>query len=232
MRISVMQPHFMPYPGLFNLIAHCDKFVFYLDAKFELQSWQCRNRIRTDTGWKFLTVPVRNGKTPQIIRDVEISYEKDWITTHLKTLKQYYGKVHYFKKYYELIEQIYVRKYVRLYDLNIAFIRLFMACLDIHTEFAHSDHNPSFQKLNATEKLALICDEHDADIYISSVGGQKLYTKEAFKKHGIDLKWMIYPDYEYTQLKTRARDFFIPELSILDMLFNCGPKSKDFIYLQ
>ena len=45
MKCSIMQPHFLPWIGYFNLISQSEKFIFLDDAQFSKNSWHNRNRI-------------------------------------------------------------------------------------------------------------------------------------------------------------------------------------------
>jgi hypothetical protein len=70
-----------------------------------------------------------------------------------------------------------------------------------------------------------ICRHHGGDTYLSGLGAQKYNDEEAFKETGIDL---VYSDFEqpvYPQLWGG----FVPNLSIIDLLFNCGKKSLEIL---
>ena len=45
MKCAIMQPHYFPWSGYFNLISKVDNFVFLDDAQFSKDSWQVRNKI-------------------------------------------------------------------------------------------------------------------------------------------------------------------------------------------
>ena len=45
MKCSIMQPHFLPWIGYFNLITQSEKFIFLDDAQFSKNNWHNRNRI-------------------------------------------------------------------------------------------------------------------------------------------------------------------------------------------
>ena len=91
MKISIFQPTYLPWIGIFKAIAWADKFVFLDDVQFENHSWQSRNKIKSANGEIILTVPViRN--FPQNINEVKINYGKDWVKNHLKSIQQNYSK--------------------------------------------------------------------------------------------------------------------------------------------
>ena len=76
--IAINQPTFLPWIGWFDLLDQTDIFVILDDVQFSKQSWQQRNRIKTDKGLELIIVPVKNKKN-QTILEVEIlnnSFEK------------------------------------------------------------------------------------------------------------------------------------------------------------
>jgi len=45
MKCTIMQPHFFPWSGYFNLMSKVDKFIFLDDVQYSKNSWQSRNQI-------------------------------------------------------------------------------------------------------------------------------------------------------------------------------------------
>jgi len=91
MKLVVMQPTYLPWMGLFDLIDQADVFVFYDTVQFEKQSWQQRNRIRTPGGPQWLTVPVYQS-LGQPITDVRINNTARWRHKHWQSLVTYYRR--------------------------------------------------------------------------------------------------------------------------------------------
>ena len=58
-KCSIMQPHFFPWSGYFNLINKCDIFVFLDDVQFSKNSWQVRNKLFVNKSIKWITVPTK-----------------------------------------------------------------------------------------------------------------------------------------------------------------------------
>ena len=77
-KCAIMQPHFFPWAGYFNLISSVDKFVFLNTAQFEKQSWQSRNRIVTKNGIVFLSIPIIKHSLNTKIIDIEILDPLKW----------------------------------------------------------------------------------------------------------------------------------------------------------
>src|SRR2546422_6018488 len=52
------QPQYLPWLGFFDKMDRVDRFVLLDSVQYKKNEWQNRNRIRTATGWQWLTVPV------------------------------------------------------------------------------------------------------------------------------------------------------------------------------
>ena len=75
--ISILQPHFLPYIGYFDLIYKSDLFIFLDSVQYDHRSWQQRNQIKTNSGAEFITMPVENKKlSKQILNKVKIFEKK------------------------------------------------------------------------------------------------------------------------------------------------------------
>jgi hypothetical protein len=59
MRCVILQPSYIPWRGYFDLIRRADVFVFYDDVQYDDGGWRNRNRIKTEQGTKWLSIPVR-----------------------------------------------------------------------------------------------------------------------------------------------------------------------------
>ena len=57
MKISIMQPYFVPYIGYFQMVNAVDTFVFYDNVTYIKNGWINRNRIK---GGNILTIPIKN----------------------------------------------------------------------------------------------------------------------------------------------------------------------------
>ena len=121
MIVSINQPGYLPWLGYFHRIAISDLHVVLDQVQFEKNSVTNRNKIKTPTGWNWLTVPVKTkGKFGALsINNIEIDNTKDWAQKHWKTICQNYSKSPYFKEYSEGFEKIYESKWERLIDLRV-----------------------------------------------------------------------------------------------------------------
>ena len=122
--IAISQPTYLPWIGYFGLIMNSDTFIFLDDVQFDKRSWQQRNKIKSNIGEIYISVPVKTkGKSKQLFKDVEVNNRKFYIS-HLKSIKLNYSKTKYFDKIFpyflEIEEKICNEKY--LSKINIILI--------------------------------------------------------------------------------------------------------------
>ena len=77
--IAISQPTYFPWIGYFGLIMNSDIFIFLDDVQFDKRSWQQRNKVKSNLGEQFISVPVKTKKkSRQLIKDVEINNQNFW----------------------------------------------------------------------------------------------------------------------------------------------------------
>lgn len=218
MNVSIFQPTYLPWLGIFKAIEWADKFVFLDDVQFENHSWQSRNRIKSSNGDLTLTVPVIR-KFPQDIKDVKINYSQNWVKKHLKSIETNYKKSSYFESYFQEIDTILNNKHEKLLDLNLAIIKNVCKFLKIETEF-HLSSEFGVRELRKNKKLVSILDSLIADNFLYAVGASEYMKSELnlYQDKRIALTPLSFEHPVYDQLYGE----FISHLSILDIIFNCG----------
>jgi hypothetical protein len=228
MILSVHQPHYLPWLGYLHKIMHSDCFVFLDRAQYKKREFQNRNLIRTPDGTMWLTVPVTTkGRREQPVREVKIDNSGDWQETHWRSLKACYGKAPHFREYAPFFEEAYTRKaWERLMDLSISVTEYLLDKFEIHTPL-HIESDLGTEG-KATERIIDICRAMKADVYLSGTGGREYLEEERFAQEGIELRYQEFVHPEYAQ--ANAKDgTFEPRMAAVDLLFNEGPNSPDFL---
>ena len=112
---------------------------------------------------------------------------------------------------------------IRLKIYLNTFIEEICNYLDIETEVIVSSSVDIDHRLKGQDKVIAICKQLDADLYINSLGGAKLYEKDKFEQEGVKLDFIIPSLIEYRQY---GKDF-TPGLSIIDLImFNSVDEVK------
>ena len=224
-RVAVLQSNYLPWKGYFDIVHSADLFIFYDDVQFTKNDWRNRNKIKTQSGPAWLTIPV-GGDLNRLISDVTFQDQR-WAKKHWKSIQQYYSRAPFFKLYQDFLEDVYMnREWSRLSELNQYLIRYIShEFLSIQTEFRDSkEFEAQGKKL---DRLIDLLKQVGADSYISGPSAQNYIDEKEFEQAGIPLSYISYSDYpEYPQ-------FFPPfshQVFILDLLFHVGPDAPDFIW--
>ncbi len=202
-------------------MARCDAFVFLDSVQYSRTSYTARCLIKGVNGKaQWLSVPVfKKGRYYQEISEVEIDNQKEWQKNHNRNIISCYSQSPYFGDYQWLSERAYKKKHDRLSKLNINLVKALAKDLEIIPQYVNlSDMNIDSR---SSELLIDVCKKLSADVYLSGPGGKKYLDQSKFKAAGIDLRFVTYHPQAYPQLWGE----FIPGLSIIDMLYNCGPQA-------
>ena len=224
MRLAMSQSNYIPWRGYFDLIASVDAFVIYDDVQYTKADWRNRNRVKTRDGVKWLSVPIyANHNFPALIRDTELA-GTNWSLKHWRTIHHAYGKARHFAFAAPILEELLFTPFRTISQLNIALIRNIAQLLGINTPITvASDHEPVFGKLT---RPAEMCAQLGATIYVSGPRGRDYLVPSVFADRGVGVEWFDYSGYpEYPQLWGE----FVPDLSVIDLLFNCGAEAGRYM---
>jgi len=220
--ISIRQPGYLPYIGFFKKIQSCNVFVYLDDVQYERGDWDNRNKIKTSDGPIWLTVPVYN-KSGQKLNEVQISYDTHWNIKHIKAIELNYQKTPYFSDYWDSLKNILEKKWSKLIELNLALIEYVNEKLEITTKTIRA----SDLKINSvgSQRLVDICKKLKGSTYLSGEMGKDYLDEKLFHKENIQVIYEKFQHPTYSQI----HGTFMPNLSIIDLLFNEGEKSKDIL---
>nr|BFD31216.1 WbqC family protein [Pigmentibacter ruber] len=225
-KIAIVQSNYIPWKGYFDLIAAVDEFILYDDVQFTKRDWRNRNQIKTPQGPIWLTVPVNvKGKYYQTINETEI-HGTTWVSDHWKSLIMNYKRADYFKEVSGWLEEKYFgQNYTFLSDLNKNLIDAICKYLNIKTVIKNSSDFLT-NSTDKTERIIELCQQSKATEYISGPSAKNYLNIEAFNKYGISVKFF---DYEGFKPYNQLWGDFIHNVSIIDLLFNCGKDSKQYL---
>jgi hypothetical protein len=217
--VAILQSNYIPWKGYFDLLAASDCFVFYDIVQYTTNDWRNRNRIKTQNGPLWLTIPVRHaGRFGQRIDEVEVEDDR-WRSKHWRSIDQAYARAEFFASYRERFRELYLGSSERLLSaINRAFIENIASCLGIESNIL--DAATMTLPEDRVDRLIAICSELGADTYLSGPAAKAYLDESRFLQAGIEVRFMDYSGYpEYTQLYPP----FEHSVSALDLLFNAGP---------
>jgi len=218
--LVVLQPGYLPWLGFFEQMLRADIFVYYDDVQYDKHGWRNRNRIKTPAGPLWLTVPVRHGGLgkPRIL-DIEIDASAQWVRKHVGSLRQYYRSAPFADRYLPDLEELLQQPWTRLVDLDLAVAAKLAEWFAITTPTIRS----SALGIDGerSDRLVRLCRHFGATQYLSGSAARSYLDVALFERHGIEVVWQDYRHPAYPQLHGN----FIPYLSAIDLLLNCGPES-------
>ena len=218
MIVAIHQPEYLPWLGFFKKMMNVELFVFLDDVQFRKKGWQNRNRIRINDGTALLSIPVHTHSYPKI-NEVTIDNEKNWSIRHKKSILYNYARAPYFDEIKDFIESIFEKKFQYLLDLNTEIIKFIMNELEIKSKIVFSSELEISKK--GSDRVLDICKAVGADHYITGTfWAESNLRVEEFKKSNIDVEFQKFQHPIYKQIHGE----FIPEMSIIDLLFNEGRK--------
>lgn len=199
----LLHPTYFPSIANFIAIAKSEKVVFEVADNYQKQTYRNRCNIYGANGKLTLNIPVHHThKNRQLYKDVKISNDTNWQTQHIRSLQSAYKTSPFFEYYENEIDPLFNTKENFLMDFNFKCFETILECLQLEINFSKST---SFEK----EPLGLKDARQLANARKEKLFGFDTYTQVFSNKHG-----------------------FIENLSILDLLFNEGPNSINYLEAQ
>lgn len=221
--VVIHQPDFLPYLGFFNRLLHSDLFVILNDVQFLRRGWHHRDMIKTKDGEKWITLGIKKAPQNTQINEIYLN-DENWQEQHLNLIKQSYAKAKYFEEIFPFIEKLYSQKYEKMIDINLASIKMLLELFDINIEIIFSIKFNLNSKSN--QLLVDLLKRVGATHYLSGIGAKDYYDNKPFEEANIKVLWQDFKHPVYPQLHGE----FIPYLSSIDLLFNCGiEKSREIL---
>ncbi len=218
------QPEYIPYIGFFQKVGRADHFIIVDHVQFARKDFQNRNYIRDQSGRLLLTVPVlTKSRFEQPINEVEIDPRAPWARKHWRSIYLSYKNAPFFKDYADDLQAVYESHWVKLSHLTAELIKLILHWLDIDIPVSLSSELEIREK--KTAMLIEMCGKVGADTYISGQGARDYIDLPALGEAGIRHFFCRFEHPVYPQMHGE----FLPNLSALDLLFNCGGRANEIL---
>jgi hypothetical protein len=223
--IAILQSNYLPWKGYFDLMAAVDEFVIYDDVQYTRRDWRNRNRFKSPTGVRWLTIPVQvKGRYLQTIEETVVS-DPGWAESHFATLAGWYKPTPHFERYGEqLAIALAELRDPYLSHINRHLLLLVASWLGIDTPLKMSSEYSA--RGVKSERLLSICEAAGATRYLSGPAARAYLDEDMFTSAGIKVDWMSYEGYpEYPQMYPP----FDHHVSVLDLLFAVGPEAPRYM---
>ena len=224
MRVSILQPNYIPWRGYFDFIKQSDVFVFYDDVQYTKNDWRNRNLIKTQDGAQWMTIPVDDSHRISkhlLIKDAKI-VQNGWQERHLNLLEINYKFAPYYGEVRDIMVEAFAQHKEFLSQLAVSLITKTKDFLGINCHLMLSSEI-GFTELSPSDRIIAICKHLGATEYLSGDAAREYLEVDKFG--GIKVLWHRYHERMYPQLWSG----FVSRVSIIDTLMNCGIKTRDII---
>ena len=186
-----------------KLIAHPD-VIFEHFEHYPKQTYRNRCYIYSPNGKQTLTVPLKSRAERTITKDIRICYNDNWQSIHWRSMEAAYRRSPYFEYFEDDLAPFYKeQKYEFLIDLNIALFETINSLLKLHVKHtATTEYIKTYENITDLRNMVSPRTKLSDDPYFVV----KEYSQVFDTKHG-----------------------FIPNLSIVDLLFNHGPRGLEYL---
>jgi hypothetical protein len=191
---------YLPPLEYLSVISGADEILIEKEENYLKQSYRNRCYILSAHGPQMLTIPVYQGSIHKtLIKDIRIDYSKRWQQMHLRAMTASYNSSPFFEFYFDIFEKIISAHNEFLLDLNMTAIDAILQILKIKTLIIYSD---SFEPT----------DNNPFD----------------FRYNITPKKESAYATKKYMQVFDTGNGF-VPNLSIVDLIFNIGPEAYNYL---
>jgi hypothetical protein len=203
----LLELHYLPSIQYVSKLLQYPKVVLEQHENYSKGSYRNRCHLASSAGLLRLSLPLAGGKNQQQpIREVKLKYDEPWQSQHWTAIKSAYGKSPFFEHYEHQFLPIFQKKYLYLWEWNWDLLQVILDIISLEKNIQLTDQ---FEK----EPIDGIVDFRN-----------KISPKENNKEEDLDFKQA-----KYVQV-FEAENGFLPNLSILDLIFCAGPEAV--IYLQ
>jgi hypothetical protein len=222
--IVINQPCYFPWRGLFEQIYLSDIFVFFDDVQFSEGEFINRVQIKTQTGFKWLTIPLSNYRFKLKINEIIVNDNLDWKQTQKNFLIQNYNKTKFRKDLENIFDSVMA---IKSNKLSAIIIESMIACV----KYFGLDNERSFytssslnENVIGTDKVLNIVKKLKANRLIVGMGTLRYFDFELFEKENIEIQIIKYENSVYPQYY----EGFNPYVSILDLITNMGKSGINY----
>jgi len=200
--IPLLELHYLPCIQYFSKLAHYPYVYIEQQEHYQKGSYRNRCHIAGANGLLRLSVPLQQGKNEQQpIREVEMAFREPWPARHWASIQSAYGNAPFFEFYALPLARLFQEPPAQLFDFSLGLLRTLAGLLQLGCEFRFTerfDADAPAAILDLRNRIHPKLHRRRPDPHFREVA----YPQVFLEKHG-----------------------FLPNLSILDLLFCTGPQA-------
>jgi WbqC-like protein family len=221
--VTMHQPNYLPWIGLFSKIQKADCFI--ISDTYQCADITRRNKIRTNNGSGYLTIPIGRKFYKSRICDTLLPHENKWRELHWQQICHNYARAPYFQDYGDFFKTLFQKDFKYLWQINTEIILFLLECFKIDVEIVKTTDLNLSSTLVGTDLILSEVRSVGGMTYLSGPSGSDYLDLGKFYNSNLDLKFFRF---EHPFYKQRYPGF-VPNLSAIDLLFNMGSTSGDII---
>ena len=200
----IIHPTYFPSISHFVAIAKAESVLYEVEDNFQKQTNRNRTYIYSPNGIQLLNIPIKHTKiSHQKTKDIRIENDFDWQKQHFKSLEAAYRSSPFFEFFEDDLQPVFEKKHDFLMDLNFEVLELLSKCMRMKIDYSKT----TSYLLETNPELILD--------YRTLVNGKKDQSQ-----------------FESYQQVFDDKHGFLNNLSILDLLFNEGKFTVDYLRNQ
>jgi hypothetical protein len=226
MIVSISQPELFPFLPFFDKMDISDIFIILDNVQFKKGYFYNRFKIRDKKGTsQLLTLPLKKAPYQALITEREIAQDDKYFAKTINKIEDAYSKTPFFQKYFPKIKSL-LYSHKNLSKLNSEIIFYFIQEFGIDCKIMFSSKMKAKMGVGGTLVNCELSKEVGATCYMSGRMGRAYLDEDYFRKAEISV---VYHDYNINPYPQLLDHQFIPYLSTIDLLFNCGDESLSYI---
>ncbi len=194
--------HCLPSLEFFTCVLAFDEVILESNENYSKQSYRNRAYILGANKTEMLVVPVLDGNKKVLIRDVKIDYSQNWHVNHWRTIRAAYGKSPFFEFYSDYFQGVLNKKNTFLWDTNVELLTICLKLLRVNKTIRQTE---TYQK------------QVDSSVFDARnlINPKKTYESRSF--------------YNAVPYHQNFGNEFVPNLSIIDLLFCRGNQASEIL---
>ncbi|MEO0399415.1 MAG: WbqC family protein [Pseudomonadota bacterium] len=221
MKVVISQPMYFPWAGFMEMMALADIFIWHDDITFAKKSFTNRIQVKTQTGVKWMTIPLRDRRASTLIRDLAPA-QTDWIGAHRRFLAANFAHYAYRDVALEIFDAATART---------PLCELLKASCAVQADYLGVTP-PEILNVSSLDvagaswpKVLDMVKAVGGDRYISAAGGANYIDHEAFEAAGVSVEYMAYDPKPWAQ----THGAFTPFVTGLDLIAAVGQSAQTFL---
>ena len=206
MKVAYLSSAYLAPISYYSKLKAYDEIVVEQHDHYLKQTYRNRCTIAAPNGELALSIPtVKPDNTKCAMKDIRISDHGNWRHLHWNAIESAYNSTPFFEYYKDDFRPFYEKKYEFLADFNEDLCNMICQLIDLEPQIKRSNEYKTTFVINEVDFREII------------------HPKRDFRT--ADLAFTPHPYYQVFE----ERHGFLPNLSIIDLLFNMGPESLLFL---